>query len=168
MREQRRVVVGRVSGVFGVRGWVRVRSHTEPAERLLDYSPWLLEGAGEPRRLAPEQGRPHGEGLVAKLAGIDDRDQAMALVGADISVAREQLPALAEGEYYWVDLIGLEVVNREGRSLGRVADLMATGANDVLRVTGERERLIPFVTHDVVLAVDLAAGRIDVDWDPDF
>ena len=168
MSAEQQVVVGHVSGVFGVRGWLRVRSYTEPPEQLLRYSPWQLELAGERRALVVEQGRRHAGGLVAKLAGVADRDAACALAGAQISIARSQLPALADGEFYWVDLIGLEVVGRDGKRLGRVTGLMATGANDVLRVAGERERLIPFVLDEVVLAVDLTAGRIEVDWDPDF
>lgn len=163
-----RVSMGRVSGVYGVRGWLRVRSDCEPAEQLLDYSPWQLKTAGGWRSHALEDGRAHGSGLVAKLAAVDDRDAARTLVGADIAVERSQLPALAEDEYYWTDLIGLEVVTREGARLGRVIGLMQTGANDVLVVSGDRERLVPFILGQVVREVDAAAGRIEVDWDPDF
>jgi 16S rRNA processing protein RimM len=113
-------------------------------------------------------GRPHGKGVVALLASCADREQAQALAGTEVAVRREQLPALAEGEYYWTDLIGLEVVCRDGRSLGRVTGLVETGANDVLVVQGDRERLLPFVPGPVVLAVDLVAGQVRVDWDPDF
>jgi 16S rRNA processing protein RimM len=105
---------------------------------------------------------------VAKLASVDDRDQARQLVGADIAVDRDQLPALAEGEYYWNDLIGFQVVTRDGEELGRVTGLMQTGANDVLVVGGERERLIPFIREQVVVAVDAPARRIEVDWEVDF
>lgn len=160
--------MGRVSGAYGVRGWLRVRSDCEPAEQLLDYSPWQLKTAAGWRCHALEAGRSHGSGLVAKLASVDDRDEARALVGADIAVARSLLPRLAEGEYYWNDLIGLGVVTRHGRPLGRVTGLMPTGANDVLVVSGERERLIPFIPEQVVLAVSTESGCIEVDWDPDF
>ena len=163
-----RVNVGRVSGVYGVRGWVRVRSDCEPQEQILAYSPWQLDTRGGWQSRAVEAGRPHGSGLVAKLAGIDDREQAKALVGADIAVERGQLPALAEDEYYWNDLVGLRVITREGRELGRVTGLMQTGANDVLVVDGERERLIPFIRGQVILRVDTESGRMEVDWDPDF
>jgi 16S rRNA processing protein RimM len=163
-----RVTMGRVSGVYGVRGWLRVHSDCEPAEGLLDYSPWQLRTAGGWRSHALESGRVHGSGLVAKLATVDDRDQARGLVGADIAVDRNQLPALAVDEYYWTDLIGLEVVTRTGESLGRVTAIMETGANDVLVVSGERERLVPFIRGRVVLGVDAGAGRIEVDWDPEF
>jgi len=160
--------MGQVSGVYGVRGWLRVRSDCEPLEQLLDYSPWQLKTAAGWSSHALEDGKPHGPGLVAKLATVDDRDMARKLVGADIAVERSQLPALAEDEYYWNDLIGLAVVTHKGVGLGQVSRLMRTGANDVLVVSGDRERLIPIVWDQVVLKVDARARRIEVDWDPDF
>jgi 16S rRNA processing protein RimM len=105
---------------------------------------------------------------VAKLATVNDRDEARVLVGADIAVDRCQLPALAKDEYYWNDLVGFDVVTQNGASLGRVTGLMETGANDVLVVSGDRERLVPFIRNRVVLEVDAEARRIEVDWDPDF
>lgn len=163
-----RVNVGRVSGVYGVRGWLRVRSDCEPTEQILAYSPWQLGTGGDWRSFEVEAGRPHGRGLVAKLARVDDREHAKSLVGADIAIARAQLPALAGDDYYWGDLVGLLVVTRDGRELGRVTGLMETGANDVLVVHGERERLIPFLRGQVILRVDPEARRIEVDWDADF
>ena len=160
--------MGRVSGAFGVRGWLKVRSDCEPVEQLLTYSPWQLNTGTGWRSHVLVEGKVHGPGLVAKLADIDDRDQAQALGGADIAVDRSQLPVLAEDEYYWNDLIGLCVVTRDGIELGQVSGLMQTGTNDVLVVSGERERLIPFIREQVVLAVDAAARRIEVDWDPNF
>ena len=151
-----------------MRGWVRVYSYTRPRENILGYSPWYLKGAGDwrPRELAA--GRRHGKGVVARLAGCDDRDQALQLVGAEIAIRREQLPEPEAGEYYWRDLQGLRVVNRDGEMLGVVDHLIETGANDVLVVSGERERLIPFVMGQVILEVDLDAGLMRVDWDRDF
>ena len=163
-----RVTMGRVSGAFGVRGWLKVRSDCEPAEQLLEYSPWQMNTGTGWRSHVVVEGKVHGPGLVAKLADIDDRDQAQALAGADIAVDRSQLPLLAGDEYYWNDLIGLSVVTRDGKELGQVSGLMQTGANDVLVVSGERERLIPFIREQVVLAVDADARRIEVDWDPEF
>jgi len=162
--DARLVVLGRVAGVYGVHGWVRVFSETEPRENILSYSPWLVGGVT--REVV--EGRRHGKGLVARLAGFDDRDQAAALVGREIAVRREQLPPARPDELYWADLEGLAVETRDGVSLGRVSHLFDTGANDVMVVKGERERLIPFVWGDVVEDVDLAAGKIRVDWDPDF
>lgn len=166
---ERFVILGRVSGVYGVQGWVRVQSETQPRQNILGYTPWFLRRGelGQAYRL--ESGRPQGKAIVAKLAGVDDRDQAAALVGLDIAVKRSQLADdLAPGEYYWVDLEGLAVETVAGVSLGRVDHLMETGANDVLVVQGDRERLIPYLPGQVVVEVDLAAGRLLVDWDPEF
>lgn len=164
--DRRRVVLGRIAGLYGVRGWVRVYSETEPRQGILNYSPWLI-GPGETVWRVLE-GRLHGKGVVARLEGCDDRDQAARLLGLEISVWREQLPPPAPDEFYWIDLEGLAVVTQRGDELGQVARLFATGANDVLVVAGERERLIPFVWERVILEVDFAQRLIRVDWDPEF
>lgn len=163
-RRERRMIVGRVVGLFGVRGWVKVYSYTRPPEALLGYGTWQLEVRGEWQTRAVAEGRRQGRGLVARLAGFEDRDAAATLVGAVIAVSASQLPARAEGEYYWAELEGLRVVNLAGQELGRVSHLFETGANDVLVVRGERERLIPFGKR-IVRDVDLEAGTIRVDWD---
>jgi 16S rRNA processing protein RimM len=162
----KRVVLGRIVGVYGVRGWVRVLSETEPREAILGYSPWNL-GATQ-RSFAVIEGRRHGKGVIARLAGCDDRDQAASLVDQEIAGDRGQLPPSSPDEPYWADLEGLEVWVQDGSRLGVVDHLFSTGVNDVLVVSGERERLIPFAWGDVVKSVDLEAGRIEVDWDPDF
>lgn len=161
------MVLGRVSGLFGVQGWVKVHSYTDPRAAILDYADWSLsrDDSWQPVKLA--EGRVHGKTLVARLAGVDDRDSAAAYVGHDIGVARESLPKPAPGEYYWTDLEGLEVVGMDGRLLGKVAYLLSTGANDVLVVQGTQEILIPYVRDQVVKDVDLAAGVIKVDWEWD-
>ena len=167
-QESQRVVLGRIAAPFGVKGWVKIQSWTKPPEKIIAYRPWLLERGGAWREWQVAEGRAHGNGAIARLVDVSDRDQAAALAGTNIAVYREQLPALRPGEYYWADLIGLEVRLQDGRSLGRVQGLMATGANDVLVVRGERERLIPFIRGQVVKQVDAGAGLIRVDWDPDF
>ncbi|MEX2496413.1 MAG: ribosome maturation factor RimM [Woeseia sp.] len=165
------VVLGRIAGLYGVRGWVRVISYTEPVEALLEYRDWLLNTQGAWRSKAVAEGRKHGKAVVVRLADVEDRDAAAELLGADIAVARQEMPSLEPGEYYWVDLEGLEVRHRDGRILGRVARMLATGANDVIVVRRNdeqnRELLIPFVPDMYVLSVDLAAGVIDVDWEWD-
>ncbi len=161
------IVVGRIAGLYGVRGWVKVFSHTEPRENIFSYNPWLLLRDGRPHELKLAEGRPHGKALVARLEGIADRDEAALWLQCDIAIRREQLPAAGEGEYYWSQLIGLAVVNTDGVELGVVKNLMETGANDVLVVSGERERLIPY-TEDAVLEIDLEGGQMRVDWDPEF
>ncbi len=160
--------MGHVSGVYGVRGWVKVLSHTEPPENLLTYRPWYLGRNDGWQERRPISGQAHGRGLVVALDGITDRDAAAAVVGAEIAVPRTALPKLPEGAYYWTDLEGLEVVTREGVPLGRVDRLFHTGANDVIVVQGDRERLIPFVMEEFVVAIDVPSGRIVVDWDPAF
>jgi 16S rRNA processing protein RimM len=161
------VVLGRITGVFGVKGWVKVLSYTDPHEAILGYNDWLLKRGDGWLTTAVEEGQAHGKAVIARLANIEDRDAAAELQDAIIAVPRERLPETAAGEYYWADLEGLRVVRRDGRALGRVAYLIATGANDVLVVNGDRECLIPFVMDEVVLDVDLAAGVISVDWEWD-
>lgn len=164
----RLVLLGRIVGVFGVEGWVRVHSYTEPRDNILRYRPWRLRQCGVERVVDRPLGRVQGKGLVAKLGGFDDRDAAATLYGSEIWIARWSLPKPKRGEYYWTDLEGLAVVSEDGTELGQVSHLFATGSNDVLVVKGERERLIPFVLDAVVKDVDLEARVIRVDWDPEF
>lgn len=169
--DERRVLLGRIVGVYGVHGEVKIESFTEPRLRIFDYLPWLLERApGEVEEIDKVHGRAQGKGVIAALAGVDDRDQAAALIGAQILIPRTALPAVDQGEFYRTDLEGLDVVNMQGESLGRVSHLFDTGVHPVL-VTKEadgREHLIPFVPDVYVQAVDLDARRITVDWDADF
>lgn len=163
------VALGRLGGAWGVRGWLRVESFTDPADAVLDYRRWTLVQPGrEPLEVTPREGRLQGQSLVVHLEGIDDRDAALALRGSTVTVPRSALPPAGEGEHYWTDLVGLEVVNVEGVSLGRIEGLFETGANDVMVVRGDRERLLPYVPDQVVLRVDVAAGRMEVDWQPDW
>lgn len=161
---ERRVPVGRVVGLFGVDGWVKVYSHTRPREAILRYRPWQLEIHGVTRTLDVADGRRQGKGVVARVAGCNTRDDAAALVGAEIAISASQLPATGGREYYWAELEGLRVVNLAGEELGRVGHLFETGANDVLVVRGGRERLIPF-GPGIIQNVDFEAGVITVDWD---
>jgi len=159
--------MGRIVAPFGVRGWIKVRPQTESADGLLAYCTWWLAAQDEWRAHRLLEGRVHGTDLVARLEGVEDRDRAAQLRGLQIAVPRSQLPPAPEGEYYWSDLIGLSVVNREGVQLGRVAEIFATGANDVLVVRGERERLIPFV-DSVVVEVDIEASLLTLDWGAEY
>ena len=166
---ERIVTVGRIAGVFGVRGWLKVYSETEPRENIIDYDPWYLHRDGQWQSHHVDGGRSHGKGVVAKLRGLDDRETAALLVGSDVGIRRSQFANdLAEGEYYWADLEGLQVVTIAGVNLGEIDHLIATGANDVMVVTGDRERLIPYLPGRVVMRVDLKMHQVQVDWDPDF
>jgi 16S rRNA processing protein RimM len=163
------VLLGRIVGVHGVRGELKLESYTDPRMRIFRYQPWQLGTGSGVVQVAGCQGRAQGKGIVATLPGIDDRDAAAALVGSDIRVPRAALPPAAPGEYYWADLEGLEVVTMQGVPLGRVSHLVATGANDVLVIRdGVRERLVPFLPGQFVTEVDIQGGRVVVDWDPDF
>ena len=165
----RRILLGRVHGAFGVRGELKLESFTDPARAILRYQPWILRDAhGRERELEDARGRETAKGLVATFPGVDDRDAAEALRGSEVWVPRSALPPPAPGEYYWVDLEGLRVVNADGTDFGTVSHLFSTGANDVLVATGERERMIPFLQPDYVVAIDFEAGVVRVDWDPDF
>lgn len=165
--EQKWVILGRVSGVFGVKGWLKVQSYTEPRDNIIGFGAWTLRMNGVDRAFEVEDGHSHAGSVVTKLQGIDDRDRARDLVGADIVVPREQLPATKAGELYWTDLEGLEVRTTTGLVLGKVDHLLATGGNDVLVLDSTPERLIPFV-DGVVKQVDLEQGLIVVDWAPDY
>jgi 16S rRNA processing protein RimM len=160
------VPIGHVSGVHGVKGWVRIFSLTDPREAIFEYLPWLLDESRE--EVIIEQGIRHGKHLIARLKNVDDRDQAESQVNKTISVYRDQFPELPDTEFYWADLLGLAVQLEDGTQLGTIERMLATGANDVMVVQGERERLIPFARGPYVKSVDLDDGIVVVDWDPDF
>ncbi len=171
---QKRVPLGRFTGVFGIRGWLKVWSWTDPPENFLNYEEFLYRGHGDGwQSLRIDQGRRRGQGLVVHVKGCDDRDEAEKYLGTDVAVPEEQLPALLEDEFYWHQLTGLEVWNQAGGKpllLGRVDHMAETGANDVLVVApsadscDEHRRLIPWLFGDTVLKVERAEGRIQVDW----
>ena len=167
LTDKNHVVLGRISGVFGVKGWIKVHSFTEPREAILNYKSWLLEDGNGWQRASLEEGGKHGKTVIARLEGITDRERAAEYVGINIAVSRKDMPKLETGEYYWADLEGLRVVNKDGHELGKVNYLLATGANDVLVVQGDQEVLIPFLQGDVIKNVDLAGGVISVDWEWD-
>ncbi len=165
----RLILLGRIVGIHGVQGWVKLESWTEPRTQIFSYLPWVLKNVRGEQEIRGCQGREQGKGLVACIPGVTDRDQAAVWVGSEVWVRRSALPRPQPGEYYWADLEGLEVVTTTGVRLGTVSHLFSTGANDVLVARdGEREHLVPFVTGQFVAEVDLDAGRIVVDWDPDF
>jgi 16S rRNA processing protein RimM len=159
--------MGRILGPHGVKGWVKIQPLTAEPDGLLSYTRWWLgrDDVWEVREI--ERAEVHHQTIAAKIAGSDDRDIAAKYRGMAVAVERAALPASAGNEYYWADLIGLKVVNGPGQELGEVRQVVETGANDVLVVQGERERLIPFIA-DVVRQVDLEGGRITVDWDADY
>lgn len=168
------IVLGKITSVFGIKGWVKVYSYTDPMENLLVYSQWQLRLNGQSKLVRQLDGRKHGKGLIAKLEGVDTPEEARLLSGAEILLSKDKLPKLPEGDYYWSQLIGLKVVNLAGQLFGEVSSLLETGANDVLVVKAcpgsldQQERLIPWLLPDVVRQVNLETAQIEVDWDADF
>ena len=142
-------------------------SYTEPREAVLNYDRWLLSGNNGWQEATVAEGQRHGKTVIVRINGYDDRDQAAGLIGTEIGVPRDELPETDSDHYFWSDLEGLCVVHRDGTELGKVDHLLETGANDVMVVKGETERLVPFVMDKVVLGVDLAKGEIRVDWEWD-
>ena len=163
----RRVVLGQVGGAFGVQGWVRIQSYTDPPENILGFGRWQLGRAGQWREVEVEDGKMTAKGVLAKLAGVETPEDARLDTGAEIAVARDELPAPAPGEYYWSDLEGLQALDREGQPLGRIEEFRATPAGTVVVIRGERLHWVPFVKERIV-AVDLDAGRVVFDWAADW
>lgn len=163
-----RIVVGKVLGAHGVRGWLKIQSFTQPDENILRYAPWFFVRTEQEIPVKLLTGRRQAGHIVAQIADITDRDQAQQWQGTLIYVDRAELPEPEHGHYYWSDLLGLQVQTEHGQVLGTVSGLLETGANDVLVVQGERERLVPFVLGQHVKQVDLKQRLITVDWDPDF
>ena len=161
--------MGRVVAPYGVFGWLKIVPDTEVFDGLLDYKTWWLGKDDDWRELAVKEAKTHNDVLVVKLQGIDDRDAAFACKGKQIAVPRALLPKLETEEYYWSDLIGLAVKNQQGVDFGKVTDVFATGANDVVVAKSEDgiERLIPYIAQ-VIVEVSLEAKTMLVDWDADF
>ena len=169
------VTLGKVGAVYGIKGWLKIHSFTDDQEAILDYFPWSLKLGNKIQSVDITDWRKHNNGLVVKVAGIDDRDVAQKLVGSEIFVSEDALSDLPEGEFYWRDLIGMAVVTDKGYDLGHVSDIMETGANDVLVVKanlkdgfGKKERLIPYLMDQVILSISAEDKQICVDWDPGF
>lgn len=161
------ICVGHILGSQGIKGWVRVFSNTSPRENIVNYSPWFIE-QGNVQKATTVQGRLQGKNVLARLEGVEDRTQADELTGCRIFINPQQLPQLEAGEYYWSDLVGLAVETVQGEPLGVIASMMETGADDVMVLSGERERLIPFVIDQIVREVDLDSQRLVVDWSPEY
>ncbi|MGY0218813.1 ribosome maturation factor RimM [Endozoicomonadaceae bacterium StTr2] len=171
------VVLGRITTVYGIKGWVKIYSWTNPMENILKYKQWSLLLDGQTREVKVSEGRRHGKGLIAQIEGCNDREEARTYCGAEIRVKADLLPAPAEDEVYWHQLEGLNVVTLQGEDevlLGKIHHMMETGANDVMVVRAckgsldRQERLIPWLPGDVVKDTDLETGQVRVDWDPEF
>lgn len=169
------LVVGRLGSSYGIRGWLRIFSFTEEPESIFDYQPWFIERAGQWETLEIESWKYHNNDLIVKLAGYDEREKSATLTNCNILVESTLLPELEDGEYYWKDLMGCQVITTKGYDLGKVIELMETGSNDVLVVKanikdafGAKERLIPYLDDQFIKRIDLKTKQIEVDWDPSF
>ncbi|WP_058914413.1 ribosome maturation factor RimM [Entomohabitans teleogrylli] len=169
------IVLGKMGSAYGIRGWLRVFSSTEDAESIFDYQPWFIQKGSQWQPVELESWRYHNQDLIIKLKGVDDRDMANQFTNNEIMVDASCLPELEDGDYYWKDLMGCQVVTQQGYNLGKVTDMMETGSNDVLVIKanlkdafGIKERLVPFLDGQVIKKVDLATRTIEVDWDPGF
>ncbi len=159
------VIVGKLGAAYGVKGWIKVISFTEPLTNIFEYLPWQLGEKDHWKPIKVEDGREHGKGLVVKLAGTNTPEAAKLLTGKSIAVTRSQLPVLKKGEYLWSDLEGLTVINDDGTELGKVIYLIETGSNDVLVVKGEREHAIPYLPDNVITSIDLEKRVMHVKWE---
>lgn len=174
-KQDEKIVVGKFGASYGIRGWLKVFSYTDDAESIFDYSPWFVNHKGEWVEYKVESWKRHNKGMVAKLQGLDVREDANLMTNFEIAIDPASLPELSEDEFYWRELFGMQVVTTQGYNLGDVVDMLETGSNDVLVVKanlkdafGQKERLIPFLEEQVIKNIDRTAQRIEVDWDPAF
>ncbi len=163
------VIMGRIVAPYGVFGWLKVLPETEQLDGLLDYKTWWIGKDNDWRELKVEEAKIHNDVIVVKLQGITERDGALACKGKQVAVPRALLPKLKADEYYWSDLIGLNVKNQQNVDFGKIIDVFATGANDVIAAKSEAgiERLIPYI-ESAILAVNMVDKTMLVDWDADF
>jgi len=159
--------MGRIAAPYGIKGWIKVQPFSDSPLGLLQNAVWQVGQEGNWQQQVIASARKHGASVLAKFEGIESREEAAALRGLQVAISRDDFPVPASGEYYWADLIGLKVVNDAGVALGTVSRLFETGANDVMVVDGERERLVPFI-EPVIRQVDITGGVIKVDWEVDY
>lgn len=167
--DEPRVVIGKIGATYGLKGWLKVHSFTDPMANILNYAHWWLHTeSGEWQQCALINGKPHGKALIAHLEGFDAPEVSRLLTNATIAIPRSHLPPIPDGEFYWFDLLGLEVRTSEGHILGKVQDFITATGNDILVVRNENkeEYLIPFVMKEVIKEVNLDEQTLIIDWDP--
>ena len=168
------ILLGSISGIHGVKGWLKIFSHTSPRIKITEYNQWFLRKRNEDwKPIKVLGGKVQGKNIIALLDGVTDRNQVESLIGSEIAIESNQLEKLLDGEYYWKDLIGLSVLTEEGDELGKIDWLFNSGSNDVIVVKDKRsgevkERMLPFLRDDVVLSIDMDKSEMIVNWDPDF
>ncbi len=172
------ILLGEISGASGLKGWLKVFSHTAPRVQIIQYSQWFLLKGKESKdntesdwtAVKVVNGRAQGKNIIAQIEGVNDRNQAELMKGTTIAIHRDQLQKLPKNEYYWKDLIGLAVETTENVQLGKLDWIFNTGSNDVLIIKDEDglERMLPFLLDDVVVSIELDKSLMVVDWDPEF
>jgi 16S rRNA processing protein RimM len=160
------ITIGKIGTTYGIHGWLKVRTYTDYGGNVLSYKPWYFStGNDQWEQVDIEDGRMHGNTVIIKLAGINNPEEARLFTGKLIGITRQQLPKLKSEEYYWSDLVGMTVINKNGEIYGKVAYLIETGSNDVLVVKNDKDHAIPFLPGTVILNVDLEKQEIQVDWE---
>ena len=166
MEDDKKIYLGKITGVHGIKGWLKIQSFSSPPENILNYPSWIINNQGEEDFYSIEQGRKQNNKIVVKLENIDDRNTAESLINSKIQILRSDLPKLSNENYYWSDLVGLSVLNSEEKVIGKIESLIETGANDVMVIiTLKDERiLIPFVMHEIIKEVNVELNYIKIDW----
>ena len=166
MEDDKKIYLGKITGVHGIKGWLKIQSFSSPPENILNYPSWIINNQGEEELYSIEQGRKQNNKIVVKLEKIDDRNTAESLINSKIQILRSDLPKLSNENYYWSDLVGLSVLSSEEKVIGKIESLIETGANDVMVIiTLKDERiLIPFVMHEIIKEVNVELNYIKIDW----
>ena len=163
MTDNSRILIGKVSGCFGVKGWLKIFSYCDPRENITSYKTWIVNDVV----YKSIESKRNGKLVVAKFKGIDDKETAFTLIGQKIEIELEQLNSLDNDQYYWHDLVGLEVTNKLGVKFGTIKNLLETGAHDVVIINGDRERIVPYIMGQTILEVNLEKNSMLVDWHED-
>ena len=166
MEDDKKIYLGKITGVHGIKGWLKIQSFSSPPENILNYPSWIINNQGEEDFYSIEKGRKQNNKIVVKLEKIDDRNTAESLINSKIQILRSDLPKLSNENYYWSDLVGLSVLSSEEKVIGKIESLIETGANDVMVIiTLKDERiLIPFVMHEIIKEVNVELNYIKIDW----
>jgi|TARA_B100001750_G_C15342486_1_gene512980 16S rRNA processing protein RimM len=166
MEDDKKIYLGKITGVHGIKGWLKIQSFSSPPENILNYPQWIINNQGEEDLYSIEKGRKQNNKIVVKLENINDRNTAEALINSKIQILRSDLPKLSNENYYWSDLVGLNVLNSEEKMIGKIESLIETGANDVMVINSSKNKriLIPFVMHEIVKEVNIELSYVKVDW----
>ena len=166
MENDKKILLGKITGVHGIKGWLKIQSFSSPPENILEYPSWIINNHGEEDSYSIERGRKHHNKIIVKLEKIDDRTIAESLINSKIQILRSDLPKLPNENYYWSDLVGLSVLNSEEKVIGKIESLIETGANDVMVINNAKDErvLVPFVMHEIIKEVNVKLKYIKIDW----